>query len=75
MYDDQRRRQRLLLEAGRWSGDAGVYPSAAYSHFVELSRFGGELSFCGPSDYIKINEDRYIYSAPNANFPAPSRRT
>lgn len=50
-----------------WKQDNGAetlefYPSAAYSNFVELSRFGGELGFCGPSDYVKINEDRYIYT-------------
>ena len=28
-----------------------------YSNFVELTRFGGELSFCAPSDYVKINDD------------------
>ena len=40
-----------------WKQDTGAetlefYPSAAYSNFVELSRLGGELGFCGPSDYI-----------------------
>jgi len=50
-----------------WKQDTGAetlefYPSAAYSNFVELSRLGGELSFCGPSDYIKINEDFCIYT-------------
>ncbi len=56
-----------------WKQDAGAetlefYPSAAYSNFVELSRFGGELSFCGPSDYIKINDDRYIYTRTECEF-------
>jgi len=50
-----------------WKQDNGAetlefYPSAAYSHFVELSRLGGELGFCGPSDYIKINDDLYVYT-------------
>jgi hypothetical protein len=56
-----------------WKQDTGAetlefYPSAAYSHFVELSRFGGELGFCGPSDYIKINEDLYIYTRTECEF-------
>jgi len=56
-----------------WKQDAGAetlefYPSAAYSNFVELSRFGGELSFCGPSDYIKINEDFCIYTRTECEF-------
>ena len=50
-----------------WKQDNGAetlefYPSVMYSHFVELSRLGGELSYCAPSDYIKINDELYIYS-------------
>jgi len=56
-----------------WKQDTGIetlefYPSVMYSNFVELTRFGGELSFCGPSDYIRINDDRYIYSRVEAEF-------
>jgi hypothetical protein len=50
-----------------WKQDTGVetveyYPSVLYSNFVELTRFGGELSFCAPTDYIKISDEKYIYS-------------
>ncbi len=56
-----------------WKQDNGVetleyYPTVLYSNFVELTRFGGELSFCGPSDYIKINDDLYIYSRVECEF-------
>ena len=56
-----------------WKQDNGAetlefYPSAAYSNFVELSRLGGELGFCAPSDYIKINEDFYIYTRTECEF-------
>jgi len=56
-----------------WKQDTGAetlefYPSAAYSHFIELSRFGGELGFCGPSDYVKINDDLYIYTRTECEF-------
>jgi hypothetical protein len=56
-----------------WKQDSGIetleyYPSVMYSNFVELTRFGGELSFCGPSDYVKINEDLYIYARVEAEF-------
>ena len=56
-----------------WNQDNGVetlefYPSVLYSNFVELSRFGGELSWCAPSDYIKISDDKYIYSRVEAEF-------
>ncbi len=50
-----------------WKQDNGTetlefYPSIMYTNFVELSRLGGELSFCAPSDYVKINDDFYIYT-------------
>ncbi len=56
-----------------WKQDNGAetlefYPSVAYSNFVELSRLGGELGFCGPSDYIKINENLYIYTRTECEF-------
>lgn len=56
-----------------WKQDNGAetlefYASAAYSNFVELSRLGGELSFCGPSDYIRITEDFYIYTRTECEF-------
>jgi len=56
-----------------WKQDTGAetlefYPSAAYSNFVELSRLGGELGFCAPSDYIKINDDIFIYARTECEF-------
>jgi MoaF N-terminal domain/MoaF C-terminal domain len=56
-----------------WKQDTGAetlefFPSAAYSNFVELSRLGGELGFCAPSDYIKINTDLYIYTRTECEF-------
>jgi len=50
-----------------WKQDNGFetlefYPSAAYSHFVELNRPGARLGYCGPSDYIRINDELYIYT-------------
>jgi hypothetical protein len=56
-----------------WKQDTGIetieyYPSVMFSNFVELTRFGGELSFCAPSDYIKITDDLYIYSRVEAEF-------
>jgi hypothetical protein len=56
-----------------WKQDTGIetlelYPSTIYSNFVELTRFGGELSFCGPSDYVKINDDLYVYSRVECEF-------
>lgn len=56
-----------------WRQDTGVetlelYPSTFYSNFVELSRMGGELGFCAPSDYVKINDDLYVYSRVECEF-------
>jgi hypothetical protein len=56
-----------------WKQDAGAetlefYPSAAYSNFVELTRLGGELGFCAPSDYVKINDDLYLYTRTECEF-------
>jgi hypothetical protein len=56
-----------------WKQDNGAetieyYPSVIYSNFVEITRFGGELSFCAPSDYIKIDDNKYIYSRVEAEF-------
>ena len=56
-----------------WKQDNGIetieyYPTVMFSNFVELTRFGGELSFCAPSDYIKISDDKYIYSRVEAEF-------
>ena len=49
-----------------WKQDTGIetlefYPSIMSSSFVELTRLGGELTFCGPSDYIMISDDLFIF--------------
>jgi hypothetical protein len=66
----ERRHVRTNRAEGKgfyWKQDTGVetlefYPSYMFSNFVELSRLGGELGFCAPSDYIQVNDDLYIYS-------------
>ena len=63
------RGQGLLLEAGHRRRNAGVLPDGAVSPTSSsCTRFGGELSFCAPSDYIKINDDKYLYSRVEAEF-------
>ena len=64
---------RLEGHGYHWTQDSGIetlefYPSAAYSNFVELTRLGGELSFCAPSDYIKITDDYYVYARTECEF-------
>jgi hypothetical protein len=56
-----------------WQQDNGVetleyFSSTIYSNFVELTRFGGELSFCAPSDYVQINDELYVYSRTECEF-------
>ena len=56
-----------------WKQDTGAeslefYPSTIYSNFVDLSRFGGELGFCAPSDYIQINDEVYVYQRTECEF-------
>jgi hypothetical protein len=64
---------RIEGKGFHWVQDNGIetlefYPSVLYSSFVELTRFGGELTFCGPSDYIKINDHLYAYSRVECEF-------
>ncbi|HEX5045695.1 MAG TPA: hypothetical protein VFX89_01145, partial [Gammaproteobacteria bacterium] len=64
---------RIEGKGFHWTQDTGIetieyYPTVLYSNFVELTRFGGELSFCGPTDYIKIDDELYIYSRVECEF-------
>jgi hypothetical protein len=64
---------RLEGRGFHWTQDTGVrtlefYPSVLYSTFVELTRSGGELCFCGPSDYIRITDEMFVYSRVEAEF-------
>ncbi|MBN1567865.1 MAG: MoaF N-terminal domain-containing protein [Acidobacteria bacterium] len=56
-----------------WKQDTGIetlelYPSVVSSSFVELTRFGGELTFCSPSDYVKVNDHLFIYDRTECEF-------
>jgi hypothetical protein len=64
---------RLEGRGYHWRQDGGMetleyYPSAGYSHFVELSRTGGELGFCAPSDYVKLDNDYILYTRTECEF-------
>jgi hypothetical protein len=57
---------RLEGKAFHWTQDRGIetlefYPSVIFSSFIELTRHSNELAFCGPSDFIMINENMYVY--------------
>jgi len=64
---------RVEGKALYWKQDAGYetleyYPSAAYSHFVELTRLDGRYGYCGPSDYVRVDEEQYIYTRTECEF-------
>jgi len=64
---------RIEGKGFHWTQDRGpetleFYPSATYSHWVELSRAGGEMGYCAPSDYIKIDEELFLYTRTESNF-------
>jgi len=56
-----------------WKQDTGVetlefYTSVVSSNFVELTRHADRLSFCGPSDYILVNDNMFIYDRTECEF-------
>jgi hypothetical protein len=44
------------------------YLTIAYSNFIELTRFGGEMTVCAPSDYLMVNDHQFIYSRIECEF-------
>lgn len=64
---------RIEGKGFHWKQDTGIetlelYPSVLYSAFVELTRLGGELAFCAPSDFIKLDDSLFVYSRVECNF-------
>lgn len=56
-----------------WAEDTGnrtvdYYTSSAFSHWVELDRSDEGRGYSGPSDYIKLTEDLYLYTRTEAEF-------
>jgi hypothetical protein len=56
-----------------WQQDNDVellefYLSTVYTNFIELTRYGGEMTVCAPADYIIINDHQYIYSRIECEF-------
>jgi hypothetical protein len=44
------------------------YLSIIYSNFIELSRHGGEMTVCAPSDYVMIDDHQFVYSRIESEF-------
>ena len=56
-----------------WKQDTDIeilefYLSVMYSNFIELTRFGGEMTVCAPSDYVMVNDHQFIYSRIECEF-------
>jgi hypothetical protein len=56
-----------------WKQDNDVeilefYLTILYSNFIELTRFGGEMTVAAPSDYIMVNDHQFIYSRIECEF-------
>jgi hypothetical protein len=57
----------------RWQLDDGVeilefYLTVLYSNFIDLTRWGGEMTVCAPTDYIRVNDHQFITSRIEAEF-------
>ena len=64
---------RLEGKGFHWVDDRGVelltfYPSVIYSSFVEISNPRGGITICCPSDFIKVNDNLFIYSRIECEF-------
>lgn len=64
---------RLEGKGIHWRQDNDIevlefYLSTIYSNFFDLTRFGGELTICAPTDYIMVNDHQYIYSRVESEF-------
>ena len=64
---------RLEGKGIHWRQDNDIeilefYLSIIYSNMIELTRFGGEMTTCAPSDYIMVNDHQFIYSRIECEF-------
>jgi len=64
---------RLEGKGIHWRQDNDIevlefYLSTIYSNFFDLTRFGGELTVCAPTDYIMVNDHQFIYSRVESEF-------
>jgi hypothetical protein len=64
---------RLEGKGIAWKQDNDIeilefYLSITYSNFIELTRFGGEMTICAPTDYVMINDHQFIYSRIESEF-------
>lgn len=56
-----------------WTLDGGVevlefYLSILYSNTIELTRQGGEMTYCAPTDYVMVNDHQFICARIEAEF-------
>jgi len=56
-----------------WKQDTGVetlefYASVVSSNFVELTRHADDLGYCGPSDYVMVDDRTFVYDRTECEF-------
>jgi hypothetical protein len=56
-----------------WTTDKGVrtleyYVSAAYTHWVELTRLDGKRGYSAPADYIALDGENYLFTRTESEF-------
>lgn len=56
-----------------WKQDGDIeilefYLSILYSNIIELTRFGGEMTVCAPSDYLMLSDHQFVYSRVECEF-------
>lgn len=64
---------RLEGKGVAWKQDGDIeilefYTSIIYTNFIELTRFGGEMTVCAPTDYVMVNDHQFITARYEAEF-------
>ncbi|RYZ64322.1 MAG: hypothetical protein EOP08_09220, partial [Proteobacteria bacterium] len=64
---------RLEGKGIAWKQDGDIeilefYTSIIYTNFIELTRFGGEMTVCAPTDYVMVNDHQFITARYEAEF-------
>ena len=67
------RTNRIQGKGMYWKQDTGIetlefYTSIVSSNFVELTRHTEPLGYCGPSDYVLVDDNMFIYDRTECEF-------
>ncbi|MFM1885752.1 MAG: hypothetical protein RL026_909 [Pseudomonadota bacterium] len=64
---------RMEGKGFHWTLEGGAevlefHLSILYSNFIELTRQGGEMTYCAPTDHIMVNDHQFICARVEAEF-------